>query len=327
MSTAPTTAASELQLLFGPMLIGVVLNTTLYGVLLVQMLMYYQRYKRDRTWFRYLALYLLIAETANVVFDIGLIYEPLITRYGTIMAQEISTLLLRPDAAMTVAISTPVQLFVAWRVLVLTERYLWPILIALTSLISFGGGLSVTIMVSRHPDYAAFKSFNPFVITWLSASAACDVILSVALIYSLYTRKTGVGSSDRHVDRIIRLTLQTGSITAVTALLDLLVFLFTPGTTLQFIWDFPLSKLYSNALFSTLNSRPWKEEVPVNYTTNVLFEHSPIEGNTRISSIGEYASPPLELHRRRREPSRLNLDHANTEDLERGGDAHKVLPL
>jgi hypothetical protein len=32
---------------------------------------------------RFQALYLFIAETANVVFDIGLIYEPLITRYGT----------------------------------------------------------------------------------------------------------------------------------------------------------------------------------------------------------------------------------------------------
>ncbi|KAJ7919670.1 hypothetical protein B0H13DRAFT_2656617 [Mycena leptocephala] len=302
----PTTAPKEVQLLFGPMLIGVLLNTTLYGVLVVQMLMYYKRYKRDPKWFRYLALYLFIAETANVVFDIGLIYEPLITRYGTAKALEVSPLLLRPDAAVTVAISTPIQLFVAWRVHVITRSYFFPLLIGLTSLISLAGGLSVTIIVTLHSNYADFPNFNPFVITWLAASAACDVILSAALIYSLYTRKSGVRSTDRYIDRIIRLTVQTGSITAVTALLDLFVFLFSPESTLQFIWDFPLSKLYGNALFSSLNARPWKEEASLDDNTNVLFEQSPVEGRTSSSF---YASPPLELHRRRREPSTLYVNH------------------
>ncbi|KAJ7136602.1 hypothetical protein C8R44DRAFT_360156 [Mycena epipterygia] len=333
MSTTPSAPPSgppNVELLFGPLLIGVLLNTTLYGVLLVQMLMYYQRYKRDQTWLRYLALYLLIAETVNVVFDIGLIYEPLIFRYGTAKALEISPLLLRPDAAVTVAISTPVQLFVAWRVKKLTKSYFFPFLIALSSLISLGGGLSVTIMVSLHSAYADFASFHPFVITWLSSTAACDVILSGALIYSLYTRKSGVSTTDRYVDRIISLTVQTGSITAITALLDLFVFLFSPGTTLQFIWDFPLSKLYTNALLSTLNARPWKEPGSSEHTTNVLFEQTPANETARLSSFAANAAQgPLELTRRRRELSSVytNRDHEDTEDPERGGDLQKVSPL
>ncbi|KAJ7105651.1 hypothetical protein C8R44DRAFT_806606 [Mycena epipterygia] len=313
MSTTPSAPPSgppNVELLFGPLLIGVLLNTTLYGVLLVQMLMYYQRYKRDRKWLRYLALYLLIAETVNVVFDIGLIYEPLIFRYGTAKALEISPL----HAAVTVAISTPVQLFVAWRVKMLTKSYFFPFLIALSSLISLGGGLSVTIMVSLHSAYADFANFHPFVITWLSSTAACDVILSGALIYSLYTRKTGVSTTDRYVDRIISLTVQTGSITAITALLDLFVFLFSP-----FIWDFPLSKLYTNALFSTLNARPWREEGSSQYTMNVLFDQTPMNETARLDSFS--VQGPLERTRRRRELSSVytNRDHEGTEDPERGG--------
>ncbi|KAJ7136607.1 hypothetical protein C8R44DRAFT_360216 [Mycena epipterygia] len=326
--SAPPSGPPNVELLFGPMLIGVLLNTTLYGVLLVQMLMYYQRYKRDRTWFRYLALYLLIAETVNVVFDIGLIYEPLIFRYGTAKALEISPLLLRPDAAVTVAISTPVQLFVAWRVKMLTQSYFFPFLIALSSLISLGGGLSVTIMVSLHSAYADFASFHPFVITWLSSTAACDVILSGALIYSLYTRKSGVSTTDRYVDRIISLTVQTGSITAITALLDLFLFLFSPGTTLQFIWDFPLSKLYTNALLSTLNARPWREEGSSEHNMNVLFEQTPTNETARLSSfVANAAQGPLELTRRRRELSSVDTNREGTEDPERGGDSQKVSPL
>ncbi|KAJ6594854.1 hypothetical protein B0H19DRAFT_1366610 [Mycena capillaripes] len=325
--TTLTTASQKVQDLFGPMLIGVLLNTTLYGVLLVQMSMYYKHYKQDRKWFRYLAFYLLIAETANVVFDVGLIYEPLITRYGTAKAREVSPLLLRPDAAVTVAISTPIQLFVAWRIQVITHSYFFPIIIGLTSLISFAGGLSVTTMVTLHSNYSSFANLHPFVTTWLSASAACDVILSAALIYSLYTRKSGERSTDRYINRIIRLTVQTGSITAIAALLDLFIFLFSPGSTLQFVWDFPLSKLYSNALFSTLNSRPWTEEASKD-TTNVLFERSPIEVRSmRIPSVVGYAHPALELHRRRGEPSPWATHHGSREDLEGGSHVLKFPPL
>ncbi|KAJ7230023.1 hypothetical protein GGX14DRAFT_581925 [Mycena pura] len=230
------------------MLIGVLLNTTLYGLFI-----YYKRYKRDRNWFRYLALFLLIVETVDVVLDINLIYEPLVSRWGTELCALRSAA--SPDIqpgnpTALVAISTPIQLFVAWRIKILTQSYVFPALITLLALISFGGGLLVTIQVSLHPDYADFAHFRPFVITWLAASAVCDLVLSAALIYTLRSRKGGARTTDQHLDRIIRLTVQTGSISTVAALLDLFFFLFSPVSH-NFIWDFPLSKLYSNALLST----------------------------------------------------------------------------
>ncbi|KAJ6468071.1 hypothetical protein C8R47DRAFT_1223371 [Mycena vitilis] len=291
-------------------------------VLLVQMLNYYKHHPpTEPKWFRCLALYLLMAETANVVFDIGLIFEPL-----ALNALEVSPLLLRPDAAVTVAISTPVQLFVAWRIKVVAHccsrkpstmsSVVCPAIVALTSFVSFAGGLSVTIMVSLHSNYAEFANFQPFVITWLSATAACDVILSTALIYSLHTRKSGMADTDRYVERIIRLTLQTGSITADAALLDLFVFLFAPSATLQFIWDFPLSKLYSIALLSSLNARPRKGVAALDDDTNVLFARSPAN-SLRAPSSAIHTSSGLELHHRRREGY---PDHGNGVDVERGSE-------
>jgi hypothetical protein len=119
-------------------------------------------------------------------------------------------------------------------------------------------------MVTLHSNYADFSNFHPFVITWLAASAACDVILSAALIYSLVCLLISLLSSITHLlcstlaNRVyvpptaistglfavrlcninpyeksfnflgLAVTVQTGSITAVTALLDLFVFLFSP---------------------------------------------------------------------------------------------------
>ncbi|KAF7339194.1 F-box domain-containing protein [Mycena venus] len=336
----PPQPAPDARLLFGPILIGVLLNTMLYGVMLVQMFMYYTRYsKRDSKWTRLLILYLLIVETADVVFEIGFIFEPLIVYYGSARALENTPLFLKPGASggptTTVAISTAVQLFVAWRIETLTEAYLFPVLISVLSLVSLGGGISVTYLVASHDDFAFALSpkFHPFVTTWLSSSAACDVIMSAVLIYSLYTRKTGTSPTDRYVDRIIRLTVQTGSITAVTAMVDLLVFLLKPpNTALQFIWDLPLSKLYTNALLSTLNARPWTEETAYD-NMNALFEFEQPTNNRsgQINSVvGSY--PPIELQHRRREISTLafngNSGTSITADLESGfgGEEGKTPP-
>jgi len=60
------------------------------------------------------------------------------------------------------------------------------------------------------------------------------------------------------VDRIIRVSVQTGLITSMVAIVDLVVFLADPTGT-HLMLNFPLCKLYSNSLISSLNSRGgWK---------------------------------------------------------------------
>ncbi|KAJ7478404.1 hypothetical protein FB451DRAFT_1557078 [Mycena latifolia] len=270
----PFPPAPDVSPLFGPLLLGVLLNTLLYGVLLVQAFLYYNRYKKDRAWFRYLVLYLVIAETANWVCDVGLIYEPLIIRYATLEALTVSPILLRADALLTVLISTPVQLFIAWRVRVVTRSFVLPAIIILLAIVSFGGGISVTTVVTLHPEFASFPQFKPEVITWLVATSACDVFLTSSLVYSLWIRKTNVISTDSYINKIIRLTVQTGFITAAGALIDMLLYVLIPNTTYNFMFDFPLSKLYTNSLISTLNARAWKEQVSQHEAPNVLFEET-----------------------------------------------------
>jgi len=277
--------APDVTLLFGPMLIGVLMNTMLYGVMIVQAFLYHSRYKADRSWFRYLVLYLVIVETANWVCDVGLIYEPLIIRYGTPEALLVSPVLLRADAVLTVLISTPIQFFIAWRIHVVTRSYVLPGIILILAIVSFGGGIATTTVVSLHPDYASFGDFHAEVITWLVSSTACDVLLTASLVYSLWSRKTNIISTDSYINKLIRLSVQTGFITAAAALLDMILYLTVPNSSLNFMFDFPLSKLYTNALISTLNARPWQEQVSHHEAPNALFEQSNVGQTTSFSLV------------------------------------------
>ncbi|KAJ6484018.1 hypothetical protein C8R45DRAFT_1099184 [Mycena sanguinolenta] len=268
-------AEFDVTLLFGPMLIGVLLNTMLYGVMAVQAFMYYSRYKTDRAWFRYLVLYLVIIETANWVCDVGLIYEPLIIRFG------------HPEA---LTISPVLQVFIAWRILVVTRSYVLPGIIFILAMVSLAGGVATTTVVSIHPAFASFSHFRIEVATWLISSTVCDAVLTASLVHSLarfhlfiWTRKTNMVGTDSYINKIIRLSIQTGSITAIAALLDLIFFLTIPKTSFNFLFDFPLSKLYTNALISTLNARPWQEHFSHDDAPNALFEQSNTGVRSRIA--------------------------------------------
>ncbi|KAJ7121970.1 hypothetical protein C8R43DRAFT_49358 [Mycena crocata] len=172
-------------------------------------------------------------------------------------------------------ISTPIQFFTAWRISVITGSIVLPMLISLLSIISFGGGLLVTVFASIRNQFQEFQSFSGAVILWLVSSAVCDVLIAIVLTYSLWSRKTGFTAVDGQINRIIRLTVQTGAITAVAALADVILFLSFPATTLQFIPDFPLSKLYTICLLSTLNARSrGRSEDAEQRMPNALFKES-----------------------------------------------------
>ncbi|KAF9228352.1 hypothetical protein BS17DRAFT_692255, partial [Gyrodon lividus] len=262
---------------FGPMLIGVFLNSMLYGVvpltsdICIKTFVYFQSYKKDSPWIKCFVCYLLFCETLNTGFDIGMMYEPLIVRYG-----DLSLIRIPQDPVMTVMISSAVQLFIAWRVKVMSGSKFVPFMISFFAVTSLIGGIATTVSVTIINDYASLHRLDGAVITWLGSSAAADVIITVSLVWSLassepakkYRQKTGFAATDDLINRLIRLTVQTGLITAVSATLDVSIFL--AGTTLNYIWDFALSKLYSNSLLSTLNARGgWKASSSVR--ENVLF--------------------------------------------------------
>lgn len=184
-----------------------------------------------------------------------MIFEPLVLRYGDPQSFTVSPVMIIADPLITVLISTPVQFFIAWRIKIISGSMLMPLVIVFFGTCAFIGGVSLTVSVTFIREWARFKQFEGAVITWLASSAAADLFITVALSWSLFRRKTGIKTTDDKIAKIIRLTVQTGLVTAVFALADVLIFLSVPHTTLNFIWDLALSKLYTNSLLSTLNAR------------------------------------------------------------------------
>ncbi|KAL1720274.1 hypothetical protein EV715DRAFT_164864, partial [Schizophyllum commune] len=206
------------QLAHGPMLIGLVFNVLLYGIMITQLYLYVTTYKRDPLWIKIYVAVLFVADTFNTVCLMVYMYDALVNHFG----------------------DTPFLDTANW--------------VFATAFIGAAGGLSTSIAIHFVSHFSEFQKFEIAVIFWLVAAAVGDVFITVALTKYLREHYTGYRATDDRIDGIIRLTVQTGMITAVWAIIDLGVYLGDPSGT-HLIFNLPLSKLYSNTLLSSLNAR------------------------------------------------------------------------
>ncbi|KAG9121956.1 hypothetical protein FRC07_001862 [Ceratobasidium sp. 392] len=103
-------------------------------------------------------------------------------------------------------------------------------------------------------DFSRFDEAKPAVVVWLVMSAIADVVITCVLTWYLHSHRTGFPRTDDVITRIIRLTIQTGLVTSLWAIVDVILYLSLPNN-LHLLLNIPLCKLYSNSLLSTLNSR------------------------------------------------------------------------
>ncbi|KAM5538433.1 hypothetical protein V8D89_007766 [Ganoderma adspersum] len=246
------------QEVYGPMFIGVMFNILLYGVMFAQTYLYFNMYKDDRTWMKIFVLILFLCDTANTGFDIAFVYNPLVNNFGDISALTEATWMFSTDPAITAVIAALVQFFFAWRVKMLTSNRWIVGAIVLCAITQLLGGLGVTIALGMVPQFYEFRKFRVIGIIWLVAAALADMLITAALVWHLRKHKTGMSVTDDLINKIIHLTVQTGLITALFAMINLALYLAIPSGY-DLIFNMPLAKLYTNSLMSTLNSRrTWK---------------------------------------------------------------------
>ncbi|KAF9499030.1 hypothetical protein BDN71DRAFT_1442502 [Pleurotus eryngii] len=236
------------------MLIGLYLNIWLYGIMTTQVYLYYMEYPKDKWWIKCLVATLLLADTLNALFICIYVYKSLITNFNNPAFLADPDWIIATDPALTGIIAAIVQLFFSWRIKVLTSNNGIFVVIVVCALVDLAGALSTTVEATKSVSFEESRRFKWAVIVWLCSEAFGDLVITGTLVTFLRNKKTGFPSTDKLVDRINRMTMQTGLTTSVCAILDIIFFLRYPNG-LHLIFNFALSKLYTNSFMTTLNSR------------------------------------------------------------------------
>ncbi|KAE9394579.1 hypothetical protein BT96DRAFT_183780 [Gymnopus androsaceus JB14] len=219
-----------------PILTGFTFNAILLGLLSGQVYSYcFTHRRKDPVGLKTLVYTLYLANVASTVIVAIYLQKTLIQHFNDPQNLEISDWTFAAGAPLTGTIAALCQFFFAWRIYSLTNNH-----IATAAV-----GFSTICRLHSLQVLGAPLAF------WSNHSRYYHNICSC---YLPKRHKTGHPNSDQVVDKIVQMTVQTGSVTALCALLDIITFLVsTSGTHL--IFNLSLAKLYSVSLMCSLNSR------------------------------------------------------------------------
>ncbi|CAL1714248.1 unnamed protein product [Somion occarium] len=254
-SVACISCAPKWDLIAGPPLVGYILNTLFLGILVVQVYYYYLCFPKDKIQYKVLVYSIFIIEIVQSALMGKDVYYNFVTLWASDKSWTTFGTTWFSFSILCGIIATTVQLVFANRLWILTKSRILTSTISFLAVAQGTAAIATGIKMKIVPALLDQSSTFPYRTSWLVLSAANDLLIAIAMTYHLLKSKTGIASTDVMIDRIVFLVVETGTATAVTAMLDIALFLGRNDTTLYGAAGAFLTKLYSNTLLVGLNNR------------------------------------------------------------------------
>ncbi|KAF8205597.1 hypothetical protein K438DRAFT_1964026 [Mycena galopus ATCC 62051] len=245
----------------GAFQIGVLVSYVLFGITITQAYIYYSRFPEDSLRLKSLVFFIWCCELGHMICLGHVLYTYTISDYGHLAESVAQKLPLSFAIAVffTGLIAATVHYFFAYRIYALSRKLFIPCILWALSFLGFVGAISQGAGMVRGTTLVFYEAkFTWVAITTWSLSVATDLGITVTLVFLFYRRR-GEGLTKQTtaiVDRLIKWTLETGMLTSLFSILNLVLFLVLRDT---FIWMgvfFIASRLFANSLLANSSSIP-----------------------------------------------------------------------
>ncbi|EIW62381.1 uncharacterized protein TRAVEDRAFT_70473 [Trametes versicolor FP-101664 SS1] len=297
MSTA---GAPDIRPTAGAGLIGVYISVAMYGWTLFQMAHYYQRsWRTDTLWLKVYVFYIWAVETLHTYLICAYIWRSAIAEFGNPLAWAVTTRVDDIVTGITGLIMLSIHLFYIRRLWILSEKNI--LLVGIVTLLAFAHfalEIAVVVLTIEFPSFDQFHKTTPFYTGSLAIAAADDIIIAASLCYFLYTRRTGIRSTDTLVNRIITYSIMTGAVTSVVDIAILICFVAMPDNLVYLaLFDF-LPILYVTSLLAMLNAREHLQKISTVSTSGTALSgfalgHLRAAGRGAVDSDGNLHHDPV----------------------------------
>ncbi|KIJ36271.1 hypothetical protein M422DRAFT_261415 [Sphaerobolus stellatus SS14] len=255
-----TITIPEIPKLLGPLLVGLTLNWALLGILFIQVYIYYLCFPKDSNYVKILVYSLFCLEITQSVILMRDSWDWFITSWADPVGVNKFGAAWFNLPIMNGVIACAVQLSFAWRIWVLGRS--WPLVTVIgimkLAVVQMAAGVATGIMAEPLVFWSKIGGLATIDAVWISTSVAVDFIVAISMTYLLLKRRTNFDQSRLLISRLIRLTIETGSATAIIALVETVLYNTTKGTALGNLHSCPsivLAKTYTNTLLVVLNNR------------------------------------------------------------------------
>ncbi|KAK0237564.1 hypothetical protein EDD85DRAFT_547958 [Armillaria nabsnona] len=253
----PVPAGYPIAELSGPYIVGCLLNWGLFGTLSAQLYLYYLAFPNDRRFTKYTVYGIYVIEFGQTILVAYGMFATFGYGFGDMDALTSMHSYWLVDIIMSAVVSSVGQVFYAYRIFIVSKSRIISILIICVSLTSFVAAIITVVYSFQAGGISKFNNWKTCIAVgiWCGGSALCDVLIAICMTYYLMRRTTNFRRTRTLVTKIIRLTIETGSVTAVVTLLSFALFVAFPY---QYFYATPallMPKLYANTVYMVLNSR------------------------------------------------------------------------
>ncbi|VDC04854.1 unnamed protein product [Peniophora sp. CBMAI 1063] len=259
-TTAATNVIPDMTLIVGPVYIGALIGYLFFGISCVQLYIYYVSFSKENRW---------IVGSVYGVFLVDLVHSVVVAARGWRFAvagwgrPELIefpgwTFIVVPGVSSLVA--AWVQTFYAWRIYRFGAWRIIPATIIFFALAQTGAAWGIGIQYAFMQDASSLHLPSMFArtIIWLGGGSIADLLIMcsmVKLLMGARNRDNGIMKTELLINRLIRLTVETGFACVLTAITELIIFLSLPNNNMHLFFSFLLSKVYAVTLMVNLNSR------------------------------------------------------------------------
>ncbi|KJA24691.1 hypothetical protein HYPSUDRAFT_38393 [Hypholoma sublateritium FD-334 SS-4] len=259
----PFTLPFNFAAIVGPELLGGCLSWGLYGIFSTQVYMYLQAFTEDARMIKALVFAVFVAMTVQIIMYTDTLWQVYAAGFGNLAPFDLVGLSWFSVIVIEGIVAFTVQSFYAWRISIISTKKLPSVLIMATALVSI-----VSAMISAaHSELVESKlnsrSIDLEANLWQACSAVCDVLIAVCMTYYLKRRapdRSELGASNTvHsvVNKIIRVTIETGSFTAAVNIVTLALNIFSHFSHVTYFQCAvsTLTGIYATTFMVVLNSR------------------------------------------------------------------------
>ncbi|KII90712.1 hypothetical protein PLICRDRAFT_52414 [Plicaturopsis crispa FD-325 SS-3] len=247
----------KVELILGPVVTAVVTNAFLYGLCVLQFSNFYTSGIKNRPIIRLLVAWVCLLDTYHTITGVYLLWDYTVTNFNNPEILTQSPWPFPSTPIVTVCASIPIQLFLAWRIKQFSGS--WVIFggIAFLSIMQGAFAIVSAIMALETTNISGFDKIIPFVDTWLGLTIACDLSITALLAFHLRKSRTGFRRTDNVITGLVRSSVETAAFAFFFCVMDFICFTIPQlqDTNFHLIFAFPMGRIYTNTLLTTLNSR------------------------------------------------------------------------
>ncbi|KAJ7132619.1 hypothetical protein C8R46DRAFT_1140430, partial [Mycena filopes] len=236
------------------------MDWALFATLTVQLYLYYQAFPKDGLFTKCLVYTVYLINLIQVVFvtiDAFNTFAYGFGDYGVLTATAYAWLVSPVFGGMVACI---VQSFYAFRLYKFSGSWIVPSILLCGALGIGITGIIEGISVRQAADLSKLgvdlpKGIAATTGVFLVGAATIDITIAACMTYYLARSDTGFRRTHALITKLIRLSIETGILTALMALLILVLFFGLPGKAYYSVPGTFIPMVYANTMFAVLNSR------------------------------------------------------------------------